>query len=101
MELGANFLSELIIFGVGALTILAETVRSTHSIKAKKVLAEERLHHHEIELAELKNGYDELRVHYDELRLHTERMEAAISELLKSKESELLKSTEYIKQKNN
>ena len=100
MELGANFLSELIIFGVGALTILAETVRSTHSIKAKKVLAEERLHHHEIELAELKNGYDELRVHYDELRLHydelrlhTERMEAAISELLKSKE--------YIKQKNN
>ncbi len=86
MELGANFLSELIIFGVGALTILAETVRSTHSIKAKKVLAEERLHHHEMELAELKNGYDEL-------KLHTERMEAAISEFLKSKE--------YIKQKNN
>lgn len=55
VELGANFLSELIIFGVGAATIIFETVRTSQNTKKKKILAEERLQLQEEELSRLKS----------------------------------------------
>lgn len=79
VELGANFLSELLIFGVGALTILLETLRSTSSTKKVKVKGEERLQQHEEEIKNLKANAERL-----ELTLNA--LQASFNDLKKNKE---------------
>ena len=75
VELGANFLSELIIFGVGAATIIMETVRTSQNNKKKKILAEERMQLQEQELSMLKS-------HVSRMNELVTDMESRIQDLL-------------------
>ncbi|KAJ3255868.1 hypothetical protein HK103_005881 [Boothiomyces macroporosus] len=55
VELGANFLSEIIIFGVGVLTILGETWRSSRSKSNQRHEMEKDILELEEKLMELKS----------------------------------------------
>ena len=60
VEIGANFLSEVLIFGVAAACVVGEAIRSTKSSNSKREDIEERISNLESASATAKTRIEEL-----------------------------------------